>query len=86
MIDYFYRFADEQEMFNQLSPLGMAYVDEEGVTYVNQGSHEYAAWVVGQIEGVDGYHYNLRLIDESFDVSSLEPFLVIPKKPRVVWA
>ena len=65
------------------------------------GGHEYAAWEVGIILGItktetidgvdtivpdDSYHYNLRLVDENFDISSLEPYLVYPKASRVTWA
>ncbi|CAB4126942.1 hypothetical protein UFOVP84_36 [uncultured Caudovirales phage] len=81
MTDLYYKFLDEQEMLTTLLALGMAYDDQ-----VMQGNHQYAAWVVGEIEGIAGYHYNLRLIDESFDVSALNPYLVVPKNPRCVWS
>lgn len=81
MIDLYYKFLDEQEMLTTLLALGMAYDDR-----VIQGTHQYAAWVVGVINDIDGYHYNLRVIDDIFDVSALEQFIVIPKNPRCVWA
>lgn len=58
----------------------------ETVERANLGGHQYAAWVVGEISGIDGYHLNVRLIDENFDLSSLQPYLVIPKNPICTWA
>jgi len=60
--------------------------DDTGITNPILGSHRYAAWVVGIISDIDGYHYNLRVIDDSFDVSALEQFIVIPRNPKCVWA
>jgi hypothetical protein len=51
---------------------------------VNQGGHQYALCVVGQIIGADGYHLNVRNID--FDLTALEPYRVIPKNPVCIWA
>lgn len=86
MKDLYYRFVDEQEMLEQLLLLNMAYSDENNVTSPILGNHQYAAWVVGIISDIDGYHYNLRVIDDSFDVSALEQFIVIPRNPRSVWS
>lgn len=85
MIDYYYKFTNEAEMLTVLSANDMTYTDDDTI-YASQGGHQYAAWVVGEMVGYGGYHYNLRLIDESFDVSSLEQYLVVPSAPRVVWA
>lgn len=86
MIDYYYKFLDETQMLEVLTANGMTYTDEDRNTTVSQGGHQYAACVVGEINGVDGYHYNLRLADLNFDVSVLEPYRVIPQNPRCVWA
>lgn len=86
MTDYFYRFDDRPAMLAALDALGMVYTPEEGEPQVSQGGHQYAAWEVGEIPGYTGWHLNLRVVDESFDVSSLEPFRVIPSAPRCVWA
>jgi hypothetical protein len=53
---------------------------------VVQGSHQFALWEVGQLSGYDGWHINLRVIDEALDVSSLAAFEVRPGQPKVVWA
>lgn len=58
----------------------------EGEERASQGSHQFALWEVGSIEGIDGWHVNLRVIDPEFDVTSLEPFAVHPTSPLCVWA
>jgi len=60
--------------------------ETEEVERISQGGHDFALWEVGDIEGVSGYHVNVRLVNEDFDVSSLEQYRVEPTKPRVVWA
>jgi hypothetical protein len=84
MIDYYYKFLDEAQMLEVLTANGMTYTDE-GI-HASQGGHQYAAWVVGELIGYEGYHYNLRLVDLNFDVTSLEPYLVSPQNPACVWA
>lgn len=86
MTDYFLKFQSEAHMLESLEPLGMVFVDEEGVSHVSQGGHQYTAWVVGEISGVEGWHLNLRVIDPEFDVSALEPYAVQPQNPVCVWA
>jgi hypothetical protein len=71
-------------MLDVLTANGMTYTDDEGIQ-ASQGNQQYAAWVVGEIAGYEGYHYNLRLVDLNFDVTSLEPYLVHPQNPKVVW-
>lgn len=96
--DLYLKFPDPAAMLDALRPLGMTYfatqepqIDPEtdhpeGEERVIQGSHSFALWEVGSIEGVDGWHVNLRVIDPEFDVSSLEPFVVHPTSPLCVWA
>lgn len=86
MKDLYYRFTDKQEMLSTLLAINMAYTDDNGTTVAILGNHQYASWIVGTIEGVIGYHYNLRLINEDFDVSLLEPFIVVPQNPKYIWA
>jgi hypothetical protein len=85
MIDFYYKFIDEAQMLEVLTANSMTYIDDEGV-HALQGGHQYAAWVVGEINGYEGYHYNLRLVDLNFDVTGLEPYLVNPQNPACVWA
>jgi hypothetical protein len=88
MTDYFYKFPDQATMLEALRPLGMTYTteDTEATEQVSQGGHQYAAHEVGEIDNLEGHHYNLRLIDENFNISTLEQYQVSPKNPRCVWA
>ena len=60
--------------------------ETEEVERISQGGHDYALWEVGSIEGVSGWHINVRVVNVDFDVSSLEQYVVHPTNPRVVWA
>ena len=88
MIDKYYKFPDQATMLSALRPLGMTYTTEgdEPVEMVSQGGHQYATWTVGEIEGVEGFHLNVRVVDPEFDVSSLAEFEVFPRNLRCVWA
>lgn len=86
MIDLYYAFPDQATMYALLEPLGMTYViDSE--PQVTPATHQYAAWEVGLIPPNEtAWHLNVRLIDDTFDLSSLEPYIVQPKQPVCVWA
>jgi hypothetical protein len=91
MRDYYLRFPDQATMLEALRPLGMTYTteateDTEATEQISQGGHQYAAHEVGEIDGVEGWHYNLRVVNPEFDVSSLEQYAVTPANPRCVWA
>jgi hypothetical protein len=88
MTDYYLKFTDQATMLEVLRQLGMTYTmeGEDSVEHISQGGHQYAAWEVGEIEGADGWHYNLRVVDPEFDISSLEQYSVTPSNPRCVWA
>lgn len=81
MVDLYYKFIDRQEMLTLLKPLGMI-VDGALVL----GNHQYAAWEVGEILGVEGWHLNIRLVDEELDLSTLELYAVQPVNPLCRWA
>ena len=83
--DHHFRFPDQATMLEVLRQIGMTYTVED-TEQISQGGHQYAAWEVGEIEGAEGWHYNLRVVDPEFDVSSLEQYAVNPKHPRCVWA
>lgn len=86
MTDIYLRFIDNEQMITVLQPLGMIYVDQDTISSIIPNTHQYAAWVIGEMLGYDGYHLNLRVIDDSFDVSSLTEYEVHPQQPKVVWA
>jgi len=84
--DLYYKFPDQPTAIEALSANGMTYTDDEGVEHPSQGGHDYAMWEVGSIEGVDGWHINVRLVNVNFDVSSLEQYVVHPTNPVCVFA
>lgn len=86
MIDLFLKFTDQTEMFSVLEPLNMIYTNQNNEKFVLQSSHQYAAWEVGLINGKSGWHLNIRIIDSSFDYSTLEQYRVFPSQPACVWA
>lgn len=87
MIDYHYKFPDKQTMLEILESLEMTYINQEtNEIHLCQATHQYAAHEVGEIPGIDGWHYNLRLIDTSFDLSKLETYKIEPKFPVCVWS
>jgi hypothetical protein len=85
-VDYYYRFDDRAAMIAALEPLGMTYTDANGNAQPSQGSHQFALWEVGALAGYDGWHLNVRVIDEAFDVSGLSAYEVYPPNPKVRWA
>jgi hypothetical protein len=86
MIDLYYKFPDHPTTLLALSANGMTYTDDEGIEHPSQGGHDFALWEVGTIEGIEGWHINVRLINVEFDVSGLEQYKVEPQKPVCIWA
>ena len=82
MTDYFLRFTDQSEALSVMADY--TYTDDDG-THFSQGGHTYALWEVGEIVGRDGWHINLRVIDENLDVSALTDYIVQPRNPVCVW-
>ena len=85
MTDHYLRFPDATTMLDALRPLGMTHTADDAER-VSTGSHQYALHEVGEIPGYTGWHANLRVIDDGFDVSSLEQWRVTPGSPKCVWA
>jgi hypothetical protein len=83
MTDLYLKFTDQPEALSVMADF--TYTDDDGNVHLSQGSHQWALWEVGEINGVDGWHVNLRIIDDTLDVSALEPYCVTPRNPRVVW-
>jgi hypothetical protein len=84
--DHYLRFPDQPAALAAFAALGMTYTDDDLVEHASQGSHQFALWVVGLIEGVEGFHVNLRVVDPDFDVSSLAEYEVSPRNPVCIWA
>jgi hypothetical protein len=86
MIDLYLKFPDQPTAIEALSANRMTYTDDEGIEHPSQGGHDFALWEVGAIEGIEGWHINVRLINVKFDVSELEQYRVEPQKPVCIWA
>lgn len=83
MTDLYLKFTDQPEAISVMADY--TYTDDEGNVHLSQGSHQWALWEVGEIVGKDGWHVNLRVIDDTLDVSALEPYSVAPRNPACVW-
>ncbi len=78
MIDYFLRFP-----VRDLAQLPESLRSDGALIHA---THQYALCEVGEIPGREGWHLNIRVIDEAFDMTWAAPFLVHPQQPKVVWA
>jgi hypothetical protein len=83
MTDYYLRFQDQQQALEVMQ--SFTYTDDDGV-HLSQGGHDWALWSVGELPDTEGFHINLRVINPEIDTAALEPYIVQPRNPRVVWA
>jgi hypothetical protein len=86
MTDKCFRFSDQNEMIDVLSPLGMIDENGDGEQIVVSNPPYYASWVLGEIVGYSGWHLNIRQIDPNFDLSAIDPYQVYPQDPVCKWA
>lgn len=84
MIDLRLRFPTRTDAIAAMPD--MTTTDESGEVRFIAGSHQYALDDIGEISGRDGYHINLRILDDSMDVSALAQYEVFPANPARVWA
>ena len=100
MRDLYLRFNDAEEMCAQLIAAG--FIDDEGQgglyhPYISLdivGVITVPAEVINPGEENEvikyttepGYHVNLRVMNDSLDLSGLNDFVVTPKTPARVWA
>jgi hypothetical protein len=90
--DYYLKFTDQQQALEVMQSFtyDAEVTGEDGEVTTekqfSQGGHQWALWVVDSIEGVEGFHVNLRVIDPELDVSMLQEYAVTPRNPRCVWA
>ncbi|WP_336657580.1 hypothetical protein [Leclercia adecarboxylata] len=94
MRDLYLRFADAEEMHQQLTDFGFQADEDQGVIY----HPEICLDVVGVISTVTdedeaavyaaepGFHVNIRVINDQLDLTGLSEFAVYPKTPARVWA
>lgn len=94
MRDLYLRFENEDEAKNHLYPFVFDINEENGETNLPNISVDLVGVIVrsvgegDSIESIteEGYHVNLRVIDDEIDLSSLEDFIISPKTPYRVWA
>ena len=100
MRDLYLRFNDAEEMRTQLIATG--FMDDEGQGMLSHPgiSLDIIGVITVPAEVIDpgeeneiikyttepGFHVNLRVMDDSLDLSGLNDFLVKPKTPARVWA
>lgn len=100
MRDLYLRFADAEEMHAQLIPAGFVADEEQGGLYHPDISLDVVGVITVPTESqnvgeeneavthasLPGYHVNLRVMNDSLDLSNLDEFTVNPTTPARVWA
>ena len=100
MMDLYLRFADADEMRTQLIAAGFVDDEEQGGLYHPDISLDIVGVITVPAEVINpgeekevikyttepGYHVNLRVMNDSLDLSGLNDFVVTPKTPARVWA
>jgi len=100
MSDLYLRFNDADEMRTQLIVAGFVDDGEQGGLYHPDISLDIIGVITFPAEVINpgkeneviryttepGYHVNLRVMDDSLDLSGLNDFVVTPKTPARVWA
>lgn len=100
MKDLYLRFTDAEEMRTQLIAAGFVDDDGRGDLYHPNISLDIVGVITVPVEVINpgeenevikyttepGYHVNLRVMNDSLDLSGLNDFVVKPKTPARVWA
>ncbi|HAW7887471.1 TPA: hypothetical protein JLN09_003851 [Escherichia coli] len=100
MRDLYLRFTDANEMRMQLIAAGFVDDEEQGGLYHPDISLDIVGVITVPVEVINpgeeneiikyttepGYHVNLRVMNDSLDLSGLNDFVVTPKTPARVWA
>lgn len=77
-----------------MNNIGLVYdnpvIDEDGniiaiVVKPITSSHEFMIDIIGIIPECEGYHINLRVIDNNFDISLFEPYIIEVNNPVRGW-
>ena len=80
MKDYCLKFNSEDEFINILKSI----TDIDKVDILSL-YHKYAFDVIGNIDGVVGWHVNLRIIDDSELPEVFQQYTITPATPYRVW-
>jgi len=100
MRDLYLRFKDAEEMRTQLIAAGFVDDEGQGGLYHPDISLDIVGVITVPAEVINpgeeneiikyttepGYHVNLRVMNDSLDISGLSDFVVTPKTPTRVWA
>ncbi len=100
MMDLYLRFPDANEMRTQLIAAGFVNDEGQGGLYHPDISLDIVGVITVPLEVINpgeeseiikyttepGYHVNLRVMNDSLDLSGLNDFVVTPKTPARVWA
>ena len=100
MKDLYLRFTDAAEMRTQLISVGFVDDEGQGGLYHPDISLDIVGVITVPAEVINpgeenevikyitepGYHVNLRVMNDSLDLSGLNDFVVTPKTPARVWA
>jgi len=100
MRDLYLRFTDANEMRMQLIAAGFMDDEGQGGLYHPAISLDVVGVITVPVEVINpgeeneiikyttepGYHANLRVMNDSLDLSGLNDFVVTPKTPARVWA
>jgi len=100
MKDLYLRFTDAGEMRTQLIAVGFVNDAEQGGLYHTFAILDVVGVITVPAEVINpgeeneiikyttepGYHANLRVMNDSLDLSGLNDFVVTPKTPARVWA
>lgn len=92
MRDLYLRFDTEVESRSQLIKLGFS--EDQGGLYHPNISLDLVGVIVhssGEGDSIrltieEGYHVNLRVMDDELDLSPLKEFIISPKTPFRTWA
>lgn len=94
MSDLFLKFENQDQAQEELLAFGFYFDEEQGGLYHPNISLDLVGIISktitdGNSEKVvtePGYHINLRVMDNSLDLSRFDDFVVTPKTPVRVWA
>lgn len=94
MRDLYLQFKDKDEANQQLVDFGFV-ISEDGGDLVHPNISLDLIGIIIRSEGEgdsmvtvaeEGYHVNLRVLNEELDLSSFDKFIISPKTPIRVWA
>lgn len=93
MRDIYLRFSNEDEMREQLLKSG--FEESEGMLFHHGACLDIVGIIYSQVNSDaespeyiadDGWHVNIRIVDDNITLPELTPFIVEPKSPSRIWA